>query len=293
MVIYPEYMDTLTFIKLKQGEIPFYILDQSITFDVALHHHDFAEFSLVVKGNGYETINGRTYEMKAGTARFLLPYQIHSIQSDQDHPIHLFCCMFDLSVLFDSSIDSQLCQLLFQVGNKYPNSTFLQTEEKKRMQQLCEDMMNEYRSLEIGKDSSIRAKLMEALVLYIRSIHRTQAYDSTTSREQHVKKKDWEIISFINLNYINSITLKELSLQFGVSPSYVSRLFKTYFNISFLDYLHKLRLKRAISLLMTTEMAIYEVAEESGFESFRTFSRLFRQVYNKTPKEYRDDYHKK
>jgi transcriptional regulator GlxA family with amidase domain len=69
---------------------------------------------------------------------------------------------------------------------------------------------------------------------------------------------------------------------------YISRLFKDHVGQSFLTYLHGLRIKSAASLLISTEMPIADISTEVGFESYRTFLRVFREIRGQTPSDYRD-----
>jgi transcriptional regulator GlxA family with amidase domain len=71
------------------------------------------------------------------------------------------------------------------------------------------------------------------------------------------------------------------------SSPYLSRIFKNHMGQSFQDYLNALRVNRACTLLVTSDITITDVAIESGFEHFRTFSRVFKEVKGLTPKEYR------
>lgn len=290
MTRYPKFVDTLAYANLKKGQIPFYIMDQWIEGETPLHYHDFAEFSFVYGGAGQETINGYSYPLQSGTVRFLLPQQIHSVTGSVDNPLRLYCCMFDFNVLFDSHADSEICNILLRTGESLPYYSQLHGQAFREMKDLCESMLEEHRSGNFGRNAAIRAKLSEALVMFLRSFHPSVLSQATTDQKPS-SHLDWEIIRFVNANFFRRIHQKSLSQRFGVSPSYISRMFRKYLGRSFLDHLHMLRIQRATSLLHTTNMSILEIAEDSGFVSFRSFSRIFKDATGMTPSEYRQMSH--
>jgi hypothetical protein len=123
--MFPYYHDALTVANLKKGQLPFYVLDLTIDSLLNLHHHDFAEFFFVYEGKGVELINGNTHTIQPGSASFLLPHHLHEIQGNPATPIRMYCCMFDISVLFGSRFDFELAGRLLQTGNALPSTLTL------------------------------------------------------------------------------------------------------------------------------------------------------------------------
>jgi len=287
MPTYPVHTDVFSYIDFKKNQVPFYILDQIVTESTDLHHHDFVEFSFVVQGSAIENIDGKTYEMTPGTARILPSNQIHAIEINPRDPLHLYCCMFDFYLLLESSFDDQLAKFILQAGDTLPYYTELGGEDFEEMQRLCKKIRREFTASHLGKNSAIRATLLEILLVYVRSF----ANHDLAKESLHTETSnpiDWNIIHFVNKFFFQNLTIKNLSERFGVSPSYISRLFKRQLNTYFVDYLHALRIKRAKSLLLSTDMHIYEISVESGFDSFRTFSRTFKQATQLTPSDFRN-----
>ncbi|GGD72980.1 AraC family transcriptional regulator [Paenibacillus nasutitermitis] len=286
MTAYLEYTDSLNYSSLEKGQLPFYCLSNLLKEDIPLHHHDFLELSLVMNGRGTETLNGITHELKPGSISFLLPHHIHEIHTNPEAPLHLFCCMFDISLIFESTTDAQLGRILLQVGNQLPSYNDLNENDAREMNLICSAIASEYSSSKIGKYSVIRSKVIEALALYARS-HSTAILSHSHIQNAKIKKLDWDIIQFVHTNYLNELTQDGLCKKFDASPAYISRLFQRTLNTHFLDYIHKLRVRRASSLLLTTEMSILDISVDSGFESFRTFSRVFKEHTGMSPRAFR------
>ena len=85
----------------------------------------------------------------------------------------------------------------------------------------------------------------------------------------------------------SSLRLSHLCEAFHISERYVCRLFQEHAESSFRQRLGYYRIERAKQLLMDTDMAIYEVAENSGFKNQRRLTESFRRYEGTTPRKYR------
>ncbi|WP_343674740.1 chromate resistance protein ChrB domain-containing protein [Chitinophaga sp.] len=93
-----------------------------------------------------------------------------------------------------------------------------------------------------------------------------------------------------NLN----LSLKGLSATLEVHPAYLSREFSKYFDdLSFGDYIRKLRIDKAIQLLTNTDHSLTEVAYLTGFSDQSHFARIFKKFTGKNPSAYRKQIIKK
>lgn len=79
----------------------------------------------------------------------------------------------------------------------------------------------------------------------------------------------------------------ELAARVGLSRRQLERLFRRYLNTSPARYYLKLRLGKARQLLTQTAMPVTEIAFASGFTSASHFSKCYRDMFNRTPREER------
>ena len=85
-----------------------------------------------------------------------------------------------------------------------------------------------------------------------------------------------------------TLSLKEVSQTLEVHPSYLSREFSKYFdNLSFGEYLRKLRIEKAIQFLETSNYSLSEIAYLSGFSDQSHFSRIFKKHTGLPPSLYK------
>ena len=85
----------------------------------------------------------------------------------------------------------------------------------------------------------------------------------------------------------SELSLKSLAFQLGFSSSHLSVLIKKELGLPFQDYLIQERMKKAKLLLLTTDLKIYEIAEQVGFEDMNYFSQRFKQVVGLTPRQFK------
>ena len=91
-----------------------------------------------------------------------------------------------------------------------------------------------------------------------------------------------------------SLSLKEIAEGLQIHPSYVSREFSKYFsNLSFGEYIRKLRIEKAIDLLANPDHTLSEVAYLTGFSDQSHFNRIFKAHTGQNPSDYRKNLLKK
>ncbi len=95
------------------------------------------------------------------------------------------------------------------------------------------------------------------------------------------------ILTFVNNNFTQSITLKSLAQKFYVNPIYLGRVFKKNTGTLFNEYLTNLRIEKSKVLLNKTNKKVYEIASEIGFSDPNYFIAKFLKFEGITPSQYR------
>lgn len=93
--------------------------------------------------------------------------------------------------------------------------------------------------------------------------------------------------ALIDQYYHEGITLTWVSEMIGVSESHLSKVFVRETGEKFIDYLTRVRIKKAIQLF-ASEMRMYEIAERVGYSNAEHFSRVFKKMTGMSPVQYRD-----
>ncbi len=97
----------------------------------------------------------------------------------------------------------------------------------------------------------------------------------------------YQTVSYISANFKKKFSLEEMAKDLGVSKYVLSRLFSKTFHRNFNQYLNDARLNYACHRLENTSDSITNICLDSGFESQRTFNRVFKERYKISPSDYR------
>ena len=112
--------------------------------------------------------------------------------------------------------------------------------------------------------------------------------DDLLTQQEAVGKKAAVIRQFIDENYADpNLDASMICARFKLSEIYLSRAFKQTYQISWLDYVHQVRLRRAKELLEQTDQRIDDIAQAVGFTT-RTMARVFKNSEGVSPSVYRE-----
>ncbi|MFD2657414.1 response regulator transcription factor [Gracilibacillus thailandensis] len=105
--------------------------------------------------------------------------------------------------------------------------------------------------------------------------------------QNNVKGTIYQIKKYIHTHYDQPITLKSIANKFFMNPVYMGQLFKKTYGVYFKDYILTVRMDEAKKLLRTTDLKVYEVAENVGFNNPDYFVTQFEKIVGTTPSQYR------
>ncbi|MBD2862352.1 AraC family transcriptional regulator [Paenibacillus oceani] len=282
---FPEFQDGLKFNKFGKDDLPLYVVISRLTKNYRLHYHNFAELSLVIEGCGEEILNGKSRDLTPGTVSFLLPNHIHEIIIPPGTVLTKYCCMFDLNIVLTDTHDPGIRNKIFMIGSELPSRFDLDGEQREDFTKLIEDIFREYHSDRLGKNTVMKSKLSEACVFLLRTVQEQEQPHAVWNSDK--TGTVMEMLKYIHLHYTEELSLSQLSELLDRNPSYLSSIFKRHVGQSFVGYVHALRIGRAASLIVTTPMTISEIALEVGFDNFRTFSKVFKEIKGVSPQDFR------
>lgn len=87
--------------------------------------------------------------------------------------------------------------------------------------------------------------------------------------------------------YQKTLSLQIVAEELHLSSQHLSRIFRQEMGITFVDYLTKVRIRRAMELLVNSQDKIYEITEKVGYSSQHYFCNVFKKIMGVSPAEYR------
>lgn len=248
---------------------------------VSLHYHDHYEAFFAVSGDILYNVEGYTYRMEPGHLLLIPPCRLHQ------PCIHSGHCSERIALRFSQELPEKLNgkdhNIQWSGTENLPVQQYCleepQCQEMKTLLQklLCEDKGNAY-----GKETVIHALLTCFFVLLARAkLQQGKAKPEKSEMTATVR----EMAEYIEKNYKNPVTSRQLEKQFLKNYSQLSKEFKEEVGGSPYQYLLLKRLLNAEKLLKEG-IPPRTAAEESGFSDYSNFFRQFRTMYGCAPREY-------
>jgi len=146
-----------------------------------------------------------------------------------------------------------------------------------------------------GMTGSLRSLYLEAKILEFLTLQLDQLYltdsDSRTGFEINISASErdriYDAMLYLNKHYTETETIQTLAQRVGLNTTKLKAIFKKECGSTIFEYVHQLRMKKALMLLCDTRMSISEVAQEVGYKSLSAFSAAFRKTTGVTPSQVR------
>ena len=268
--------------KSRYDGIPFAVFSRNHTFSekdyhTLSHNHREIEIVAILDGEARFYIDSDVIDAKKGDIVIVSPYMLHHTTFFANHHINHICLCFDLSLINDENIrislengSDTLCKCI-ESGDK--------VAEKMR-----ECLINAYDAeclKKQGRELTVSGSLMIFFGLIIENgyIHQGKQNQRTGIF--------YKIQSIIEEHYAENLTSTKVADNLYVTSAHFCRIFKQNFGYCFQNYLCMYRIEKAKVLLKSTDLAVSEISEMTGFNSFSYFSKMFKAYTSLTPSEYR------
>jgi len=231
--------------------------------EYAPHFHKNMELLGVLSGSVSVTVNGETKILNRGQWALMLSNQIHSFKVETDSEIWVV-------VFSEEYVPSFAGQIQGRQGTDYVFSLSQPVEAMIKSNMLhssCSRMMRKA-CLYAVCDEFLQQTPLEA-------------------RQERSTFLVGQLLDWISCNYTQDVSLKQAAALFGYEYHYLSRLLNRNFAISFTELLTGYRVEHAMRLLQETALPVTQVAEQSGFQSIRSFNLAFKKYTGNNPANYR------
>ncbi len=266
----------------KNMPIDFAFYDQSKMgeFNFPLHFHDEIEMVYILKGEYVCVIDGIAYKAVEGDVIVIPCKSEHSIKNVKEGS-KFYNFLFDYTILNSRYVDN--CEM------KYIMPWILRDTETQKVikntvvveyiKRLAEELENKETGYELYVKSLVFGIFSELFRHHVVKSNQRVGSDSSNK----IKR----VLVYIEENYIDPITLNQVSEIAQLNKFDFCRQFKTMTGRTFVDYLNYFRVRESLTMLQTTVKPIAEVASAVGFGDCNYFTRLFKNYMHESPSEYR------
>ncbi|KRF42967.1 response regulator [Paenibacillus sp. Soil787] len=132
-------------------------------------------------------------------------------------------------------------------------------------------------------------KTLDEIELWLKKICK-QAVGVICSQRNNISMSKMVMAeSYIKENFSNEmISLNDVCRHVHISPSYFGTVFKAHTGETFIEYVTRIRVEKAMELLKRTDLKTYEIAHETGYKDPHYFSLIFKKKAGVSPTEYRE-----
>lgn len=134
-----------------------------------------------------------------------------------------------------------------------------------------------------GFDAILRNQAVILLLLILQMLIDTQHPSMNFVEDPTLQ----HALSHMIMNYSENISVKDIAEHVGMNADYFSHFFKQKMGMSCKKFLNRLRIEKAASLLMSSNLSITEILYECGYKTMSVFYRAFNEMYSMSPTNYR------
>lgn len=274
---------------------PAYVNNYNHFRDVEAHAHDFLELAFIVEGRGLHHSSLGVHTLRPGDVVLLRPGAWHSYSNCEN--INVYNCCFGSELLQNElrwMSENPTLNTLFWgrfTSLNYCGTSILHISDVVMSQ--CVPLLQGLTQL--GVDGFVEGDAEQRIetigyitLLFARLAQQPSAgAHSATASVSRVHPTVIQAIRLIETDISHDWSLVQLASELNTVPSYLVRLFKLHTGQTPIAYLGQCRAEKAVSLLLSTSLAVARIGEIVGWDDPNYFSRRFRFYFGITPTVYR------
>lgn len=252
-------------------------------YPLPVHRHTYYELIYIRKGKGLHYLNNSCFDYEKGDIFILSPEDEHLFVVEER--THFTFIKFTDSYFSGHKMHRPDALLLSSPEDIMRNKML--KEVKLKMDNPCisilQNIIQNIVEYNCRKDIAT-SPLIYYQVLSIFGLLREAAQNLNIRIDKGSPNKK-ELISYIHENIYNPelLSAKNIAIHFHIAPGYFSAYFKRNFEISYLNYINKYRVKLIEKRLSIPELTIKEIAEEFGFSDTSHLNKFFKKHKGMNP----------
>lgn len=245
--------------------------------ETATHYHQNPEMFYVLRGNLDIKIDDKMYKMQSGDIVLINANKRHTVIGNEELLGARFEIDFHLLAEYMGSM-----QLLF-----WCNTVADRNHAYSNLRRLLDRILTRYFEKDDKSALYLNALYFETLYV-LTSNFLVKADDVRLNLEDSQDRmRIRQIQNYVQANYQSQISLNDLADRLYLSNAYLSKYIKKNLGMTFMEYLNNVRLFHAVDELMYSDKNLTHIAYDNGFPTSASFTKVFREIYNESPSEYR------
>ena len=269
-------------------EFPFQIseveLNQANSRPGTWHWHSYFEITWVLEGKGNYFVNGQEYTMEKDDIIIFNNVEPHGwklLGGNMKLLVMIFSPEFVAEKI--SLFDAEYLKPFVERGSNFKNRVGREEKVNEEIRISIREIYQEWNERKEGYPLMIKANVLRILTMLIRAYQDETKSGEMLKEKKNAMKRLEQAFTYINDHYCEKITLEEVAASVYMSSNYFSSYFRRVANISFSDYVTRLRVNRAREMLRENGANVTEIAMECGFNNISIFTDYIRSIWEKLP----------
>lgn len=261
----------------------FHYLD-SFPPNVEFHEHEFYEVFFFLSGNVSYNIEGRTYLLRPGDILLTDNQDIHRPEVRPGKPYERYVVWITPSFLVELEKHGPRLTDCFKDASQ-KDYKLIRPDGKAvaHLKSILDKIVDCRESTEFGSSTLEFIYLCEFMVFLNRAYFATP---DMISKDITENEKINKVVSYINDNLEENLTLGRLAEVCFISKSYLSHQFKEYTGLTVFQFIIKKRLTAARNMIREG-IPVIEACMRCGFNDYSNFHKAFRKEFGSSPKAFR------
>ncbi len=227
------------------------------------HFHRDLEFFLVLEGEIEVMVRGRTESARPGEMGLIFSNEVHTYHTPQTSRVLI--CPFSGSL-----VSSFMRETEGLTGTK----TVVPCGEA-----LAAYIISCYQDEKTPDKLTLKGSLYALCARYLQCA-------PLTERKKGNDELLHRLLTYVEENYRENITMKSAAKEIGYDENYLSRYFHQMVGMNFRRFVNQYRIEYACNLIEEDSMRLSDIALECGFQNIRSFNRAFMDTLGDTPSAY-------
>lgn len=267
--VFSEYVENSLIRRLYLTDVGFYTNENHYFMERKEGIEEYI-FMYCTEGEGAIWVNEKQYILRANEAFCIPHFQRHCYHSSGRNPWSIFWVHFNGEDTQYFPLDD--CKII----------RFKSSCSSNQMNYLFDQL---FRVLDGSYSLGNFIYLSQILSVILSEAYHREQENGMVEQNKHVTN----IIKYMHQHIGENLSMERICEEVKLSKSYVNAIFFKCTKHAPMEFFTDLKMREACRMLRSTNLYVYEIAQQLGYKDPYYFSRLFKKVVGISPKEYKND----